>query len=55
MCQLCQEVVYDHVLSLWRSLDVNYLFQAGQRRAEKRHKFMEEFVKEFYDEWNGLS
>ncbi|XP_027191753.1 uncharacterized protein [Cicer arietinum] len=28
--------------------------KAGQRRAEKRHKFMEEFVKEFYDEWNGL-
>ncbi|KAF1899585.1 hypothetical protein Lal_00019713 [Lupinus albus] len=29
--------------------------KAGQRRAERRHKFMEEFVKEFYDEWNGLS
>ncbi|KAK7264125.1 hypothetical protein RJT34_31729 [Clitoria ternatea] len=29
--------------------------KAGQRRAEKRHKFMEEFVKEFYDEWNGLN
>lgn len=28
-------------------------FQAGQRRAEKRHKFMEEFLKEFYDEWDG--
>lgn len=29
--------------------------KAGKRRAEKRHKFMEEFVKEFYDEWSGLS
>ncbi|KAK7404347.1 hypothetical protein VNO78_05167 [Psophocarpus tetragonolobus] len=29
--------------------------KAGKRMAEKRHKFMEEFVKEFYDEWNGLS
>ncbi|TKY67749.1 YpgQ protein [Spatholobus suberectus] len=29
--------------------------KAGKRRAERRHKFMEEFVKEFYDEWNGLS
>ncbi|XP_050899299.1 uncharacterized protein LOC127106062 isoform X3 [Lathyrus oleraceus] len=27
--------------------------KAGKRRAEIRHKFMEEFVKEFYDEWNG--
>ncbi|KAL1324445.1 hypothetical protein HN51_034608 [Arachis hypogaea] len=29
--------------------------KAGKRRAERRHKFMEEFVKEFYDEWNGVS
>ncbi|CAL5354442.1 uncharacterized protein LOC114294574 isoform X2 [Camellia sinensis] len=27
--------------------------KAGQRRAEKRHKFMEDFLKEFYDEWDG--
>ncbi|KAA8528921.1 hypothetical protein F0562_033591 [Nyssa sinensis] len=27
--------------------------KAGQRRAEKRHKFMEEFLKEFYEEWDG--
>ncbi|KAK6158297.1 hypothetical protein DH2020_005611 [Rehmannia glutinosa] len=27
--------------------------KAGQRRAEKRHKFMEEFVAEFYEEWDG--
>lgn len=27
--------------------------QAGQRRAEKRHKFMEEFLKEFHEEWSG--
>ncbi|CAK9138150.1 unnamed protein product [Ilex paraguariensis] len=27
--------------------------KAGQRRAESRHKFMEEFLKEFYDEWDG--
>ncbi|CAA2992415.1 Hypothetical predicted protein [Olea europaea subsp. europaea] len=27
--------------------------QAGQRRAEKRHKFMVEFLEEFYEEWDG--
>ncbi|XP_059633366.1 uncharacterized protein LOC132276112 [Cornus florida] len=27
--------------------------KAGQSRAEKRHKFMEEFLKEFYEEWDG--
>ncbi|KAF8398713.1 hypothetical protein HHK36_014570 [Tetracentron sinense] len=27
--------------------------KAGQRRAEQRHKFMEEFLKEFYEEWDG--
>ncbi|POO01968.1 Ribonuclease Y [Trema orientale] len=27
--------------------------QAGRSRAERRHKFMEEFLKEFYEEWNG--
>ncbi|CAL5427568.1 unnamed protein product [Camellia sinensis] len=27
--------------------------KAGQRRAEKRHKFMEDFLKEFYEEWDG--
>ncbi|KAJ8433449.1 hypothetical protein Cgig2_017409 [Carnegiea gigantea] len=27
--------------------------KAGQRRAEKRHKFMEEFLEEFYLEWDG--
>lgn len=27
--------------------------QAGRRRAEKRHKFMDDYVSEFYDEWNG--
>ncbi|XP_042502930.1 uncharacterized protein YpgQ [Macadamia integrifolia] len=27
--------------------------EAGKRRAEKRHMFMEEFVKEFYEEWDG--
>lgn len=27
--------------------------EAGKRRAEKRHKFMEEFLKEFYEEWDG--
>ncbi|CAJ2655642.1 unnamed protein product [Trifolium pratense] len=29
--------------------------KAGKSRAERRHKFMEEFVKEFYDEWNSSS
>ncbi|KAK1568427.1 hypothetical protein Q3G72_024344 [Acer saccharum] len=27
--------------------------EAGRRRAEKRHKFMEEFLNEFYEEWDG--
>ncbi|PON77733.1 Ribonuclease Y [Parasponia andersonii] len=27
--------------------------QAGRSRAERRHKFMEEFLKQFYEEWNG--
>lgn len=27
--------------------------EAGKRRAEKRHRFMEEFVAEFYEEWSG--
>lgn len=27
--------------------------KAGKRRAEKRHKFMQDFVAEFYEEWSG--
>ncbi|KAB1215579.1 hypothetical protein CJ030_MR4G017893 [Morella rubra] len=27
--------------------------KAGQKRAERRHKFMEEFLNEFYEEWDG--
>ncbi|XP_061991040.1 uncharacterized protein LOC133709343 [Rosa rugosa] len=27
--------------------------KAGRKRAEKRHKFMEEFLVEFYEEWDG--
>ncbi|KAL5576195.1 hypothetical protein UlMin_017894 [Ulmus minor] len=27
--------------------------KAGRTRAEKRHKFMEEFLAEFYSEWDG--
>ncbi|XP_020586185.1 uncharacterized protein LOC110028606 [Phalaenopsis equestris] len=27
--------------------------EAGRRRAEKRHKFMETFIEEFYEEWSG--
>uniref|UniRef100_A0A7N0RDN1 HD/PDEase domain-containing protein n=1 Tax=Kalanchoe fedtschenkoi TaxID=63787 RepID=A0A7N0RDN1_KALFE len=26
---------------------------AGKRRAEKRHKFMEDYLTEFYEEWDG--
>ncbi|CAM8930723.1 unnamed protein product [Rhodiola kirilowii] len=26
---------------------------AGRKRAEKRHKFMEDYLTEFYDEWDG--
>ncbi|XP_004297738.1 PREDICTED: uncharacterized protein LOC101315230 [Fragaria vesca subsp. vesca] len=29
--------------------------EAGRKRAEKRHKFMEEFLVEFYEEWDGRS
>ncbi|RZC75036.1 hypothetical protein C5167_050516 [Papaver somniferum] len=29
--------------------------KAGRRRAEKRHKFVEEFLTEFYEEWDGRS
>ncbi|XP_075100280.1 uncharacterized protein LOC107775181 isoform X2 [Nicotiana tabacum] len=27
--------------------------KAGKKRAEKRHSFMEDFLKEFYEEWDG--
>jgi uncharacterized protein len=27
--------------------------EAGRRRAEKRHEFMEDYLKEFYEEWDG--
>ncbi|KAK4746862.1 hypothetical protein SAY87_025899 [Trapa incisa] len=27
--------------------------EGGKRRAEKRHKFMAEYLEEFYKEWNG--
>ncbi|RWW56704.1 hypothetical protein BHE74_00036558, partial [Ensete ventricosum] len=29
--------------------------KAGKNRAEKRHKFMEDFLAEFYEEWSGRS
>ena len=28
--------------------------ETAKRKAEHRHKYMEEFLKEFYDEWNGI-
>ena len=27
--------------------------ESGRKIAEKRHKYMEDFLNEFYDEWNG--
>lgn len=27
--------------------------KAGRKRAERRHMFMEEFLQEFYEEWDG--
>jgi len=27
--------------------------EAGRKYAAKRHKFMEEYLEEFYAEWNG--
>ncbi|CAN1325488.1 Uncharacterized protein YpgQ [Linum perenne] len=27
--------------------------EAGKKRAEQRHKFMNEYLKQFYDEWDG--
>lgn len=29
--------------------------KTGKRIAEKRHLFMEEFLRQFFDEWNGVS
>jgi len=26
----------------------------GKQAAEKRHKYMEDFLSQFYDEWNGI-
>ncbi len=26
----------------------------GKKAAEKRHKYMEDFLSQFYDEWNGI-
>jgi uncharacterized protein len=28
--------------------------KAGKKIAEKRHKYMETFLEQFYQEWNGL-
>jgi len=39
------------MVQLYKSM-FHYI-QAGQKRAERRHKFMEEFLKEFYEEWDG--
>lgn len=29
--------------------------QTAKRIAEKRHKFMKDFLQQFYDEWNGIA
>lgn len=29
--------------------------QTGRKIAEKRHQFMESYLQQFYDEWNGIS
>jgi len=28
--------------------------ETAKKVAEKRHKYMEEFLAQFYDEWNGI-
>lgn len=40
-------------LTMLLSLRTDGNLQAGLMRAEKRHEFMEEFLKQFYAEWDG--